>query len=234
MKVSIVIPTYNRSGYISGAITSILMQDYENLQAIIVDDGSTDATENTVKKFVDNKKVFYTQKINTGQADSQNVGFDLADGDLYCTLDDDDVLCDEKSISRRVEMFEKNDCEWIWSSCYEADVNMGNKKLCRAYAKSYLDEWRRDDIAINSIMWRREIKDKIGGYWFDKNLSSNEDWDFKIRCMIHCKCLCLDWPTMTHRVYGGMRSHIHRQSGELTDNEARMREKLKHLYGGLF
>jgi glycosyltransferase involved in cell wall biosynthesis len=235
-RVSVIIPTYNREKYLQGAIDSFYSQDYENKELMVVDDYSTDGTPAIIEENLKRGQMqSYRQYENVGQAACQNMGIQLATGDLICTLDDDDLFYDDQSLSNRVKVFENySDLEFLWSSGQDMSEAGEPWPVGLAYKKTWKEEWEKDDIYINSIMFRKDIRNKIGGYYFDDSLSSNEDWDFKIRCLIHCKAMYITQITVWHRVYWAMRSAVHRESGELQRNEGAMRQKLRKVYGGLF
>jgi glycosyltransferase involved in cell wall biosynthesis len=89
--VSVVIPTYNRSGYVEEAIISALTQDYPRLEVIVVDDGSTDDTRGILLSMKD-RRLRYIQKDHTGAPDTRNRGIVEAKGEFILWLDSDDVL----------------------------------------------------------------------------------------------------------------------------------------------
>ena len=91
MKFSIIVPTYNREKYIIKCIDSVLDQTYDNFEVIIIDDGSTDNTENLVKKYQD-KRIKYFKNENHGIGYSRNFGINKAKGDYIFFLDSDDYL----------------------------------------------------------------------------------------------------------------------------------------------
>lgn len=86
---SIVIPTYNRDVFISRCIDSILHQEYENWEAIIVDDGSTDKTKSVIHAY-DDPRINYFYKENGGVSSARNLGLDNTQGDYIAFLDSDD------------------------------------------------------------------------------------------------------------------------------------------------
>ncbi len=93
-KVSIIIPTYNYGKFICEAIDSILNQTFKDYEIIIVDDGSTDNTEEIIKKYED--KINYFYKTNNGPASARNLGIQNATGDYICFLDSDDIFLPNK------------------------------------------------------------------------------------------------------------------------------------------
>ena len=88
---SVIIPTYNRALLITDSIESILAQTYIHYEIIIVDDGSTDATEQTVRNFNDSR-IKYFKKKHSGVSATRNYGIEKSSGDLICFLDSDDML----------------------------------------------------------------------------------------------------------------------------------------------
>jgi len=106
--VSVLIDTYNYSQFIEKAIDSVLEQTYphDKIEIIVVDDGSTDDTQNKVKKYKDKIRYFY--KSNGGQASAFNLGIKEAHGEYIVLLDSDDY-CLPTRVERIVKEFEKDD-----------------------------------------------------------------------------------------------------------------------------
>ena len=88
--VSVIIPTYNRANLISEAIDSVLQQTFTDFEIIVADDGSTDDTEEVVKRYGDRVRYVWTQNGGTGHA--RNVGMQHARGRYFIFLDSDDVF----------------------------------------------------------------------------------------------------------------------------------------------
>ena len=93
MKISIIIPAYNVEKYIDKCITSVINQTYDNIEAIIVNDGSTDNTALIIEKYseVDNR-IIVVNKENSGVSDSRNIGIENITGDYAFFLDSDDWI----------------------------------------------------------------------------------------------------------------------------------------------
>lgn len=94
MKVSVTIPTFNRAHLLGSAIDSVLRQTYRNLEIIVIDDGSTDGTDQLVARYGD--KVRYFKQPNGGLGAARNAGLDRATGDCIAFLDSDDYWFDFK------------------------------------------------------------------------------------------------------------------------------------------
>ena len=94
--VSIIMPTYNRAGYILETIESIRNQTYANWELIIVDDGSDDNTEEIVAGLQDPRIKFYREQKTGNGSRLKNIGLKKASGNLYAFIDSDDIWAPEK------------------------------------------------------------------------------------------------------------------------------------------
>lgn len=88
--VSVIIPTFNRQSTLDRAISSVLNQTYNNLECLIVDDCSTDATKELVESFDDKRVKYFRNDKNLGVSYSRNLGFKYSRGDYIALLDSDD------------------------------------------------------------------------------------------------------------------------------------------------
>jgi len=86
---SIILPTFNRAHIVENAIKSVLSQNYEKWELIIVDDGSSDDTKKVISKYL-NDQIRYHYQENAGESKARNTGIDLSNGDYIFFLDDDD------------------------------------------------------------------------------------------------------------------------------------------------
>ena len=90
MLISIIIPTYNREKTILRAIDSVLNGSYQNIELIIIDDGSTDTTKEVLSYYIENKLINYFYIENSGVSKARNIGVDIARGEWIAFLDSDD------------------------------------------------------------------------------------------------------------------------------------------------
>jgi glycosyltransferase involved in cell wall biosynthesis len=104
MKVSVIIPTYNRSELLLEAVKSVLNQTYQDFEIIVIDDGSNDDTEDVINGFSD--KLQYIKQENAGVNAARNRALDLAQGEYIATLDNDDIWLDYK-LGLQVEILDK-------------------------------------------------------------------------------------------------------------------------------
>lgn len=91
-KISVIVPCYNMEKYVSRCLDSILRQSYSDLEIIIVNDGSTDATSERIVPYLPDKRVTYIEQQNKGESAARNAGMILATGDLIGFVDADDYI----------------------------------------------------------------------------------------------------------------------------------------------
>lgn len=127
MYISIIIPVYNKQEYLNNCIMSAVEQDYENIEIIIINDGSQDNSENIINTWVskDNRIKYITQK-NKGVSFSRNVGISVAKGDYIFFLDADDMLT-KNAISTLVQFAEQTKADIVVGNVYVKQSGVLNK-----------------------------------------------------------------------------------------------------------
>jgi glycosyltransferase involved in cell wall biosynthesis len=104
--VSVVIPTYNCASYLSKTLDSVLEQTYPNIEIIVIDDGSTDNTQEVLASYQQDIQYFYQD--NHGASVARNLGITLAKGEYITFLDSDDYYVDRQKILLEVECLQAN------------------------------------------------------------------------------------------------------------------------------
>ena len=131
LKVSIIIPTYNRADLLSYTIESALQQDYPNIEVIISDNASTDNTSEMIKQYQDDERFkYFRNEKNLGMVPNQKKGlFDYATGDWAVVLDSDDFFIDNSYISKVMNLINKNnDIILVHANCRILNDNTGYYK----------------------------------------------------------------------------------------------------------
>lgn len=148
--VSVVIPTYNRAELCGAAVRSVLSQTYGRLEVIVVDDGSTDDTEATVRRYGD--PVRYVRQHRSGVAAARNRGMDLADGEFIGFLDSDDTWLPWK-IEAQVEILRRLDeVGMVWTDMCAVDP--GGRTTHPTYLRRMYPAYRhfsRDELFEKSV-----------------------------------------------------------------------------------
>jgi len=182
--VSVIIPTYNRVNTIQRAINSVLKQTYKNFELIIVDDGSTDNTENVILRENDDRIVFLKHDTNKGGSAARNTGISHAKGKYIAFLDSDDEWCPEK-LKKQVEALDKlqtDDWGGIYCGYYYIKKNGEIKKveaLQRGKLKKELLKKELDIGASSTLLFSRTAIEDIG--LFDESFERHQDWEFLVR-----------------------------------------------------
>lgn len=111
--LSIIVPVYNIQNYLEKCIQSILSQDYNNYEIILVDDGSTDNSGKICDKYVSNKKVKVYHKKNGGLSDARNFGIKKSSGKYIMFIDSDDFLYNMHCLKKLNDCIEKTEADVI-------------------------------------------------------------------------------------------------------------------------
>ena len=175
-------PTFNRKNIISVAINSILNQTFKNFELIILDDGSSDGTEefinNSYSDYLKSKKIKYFKLNHNGVSVARNFGLNMAKGNIIAYLDSDNQW-NPNFLS--IMLKELNDSN-KYCSAYSA-VRINNHYNDTAYVLNHEFNrsrlLKRNFIDINSFIHERKLYDEFGG--FDETLSRLVDWDLIIR-----------------------------------------------------
>jgi len=184
--VSVVIPTLNRREWIGASVRSVLAQTFQDLEVIVVDDGSDDGTpELLAAEFGDRIRVV-SLPHNHGRSAARNVGWALARGEFVAFLDSDDLWLPEK-LSRQLPHFDDPAVLLVHSRVGKTDrsgerLEAESRELEQAFevaeARGYgyggiTETWCR--MYTSAVVLRRDLLRRTGG--FDPRLSNFEDWD---------------------------------------------------------
>jgi len=192
--VSIIIPTFNYGHLIAETLNCLQAQTYQIWEAVIIDDGSNDDTENVVQSFIRSDPRFsYTKQVNQGVSVARNLGLKLAKGDFIQFLDADDLISKNK-IDLQLEYFRLNIEVDICISITKFFESQNKSKLYTDFAlrnkslMSNIDGYgytlipsllQRNTIPIQSPLFRKNVVNRIGD--FKIGMHYLEDWDFWFR-----------------------------------------------------
>lgn len=172
--VSIIVPCFNQAEYLSDAIDSVLSQTYNNWECIIVNDGSTDDTEQTALRYCNEDKRFkYIKQENQGLAQSRNNGIKESNGVFILPLDADDKI-GEKYLELAVSRFIEHP-ETTLVYCKAELFGITNKLWVLPYY-SFSDIIWENSIFCTAMYKRSDYNKTIG---YNPNMKYGyEDWDF--------------------------------------------------------
>ncbi|APG60111.1 glycosyltransferase family 2 protein [Christiangramia salexigens] len=180
--VSIIIPCFNQANYLDQALTSILKQDYEDWECLIIDDGSTDHTRESSYKWMKRDRRFkYYYQENKGLSSARNFGINLSKGSFIQFLDADDFL-EKRKLSTSLKEFERKKIVEIVITNYrlfdEYSRNFRNPHF--PIKKEYLNsegvlfKWDKNfAIPIHCGIFCASL---FNDFRFSEDLKSKEDW----------------------------------------------------------
>lgn len=186
--VSVIIPTYNRSAMLVRAIESVMNQTYRNFECIIVNDASTDDTDQILRKIKAERFQYFTHLKNRHVSAARNTGIGCARGDLIAFLDDDDIWNPGK-LEKQVALIQSLDTEFGMVYCW-LDIFKENKVIGEIHSRLrgniFEQTLVRQPIGNSStLLLRSTILKKVGG--FDEKLIRGNDDDFIRRVCLHYK-----------------------------------------------
>lgn len=207
-RVSVVIPTYNRAWSLPEAVDSVLAQDYESFELIVVDDGSTDDTGAVLAAYEDRLRVI--RRKNGGVSAARNTGVRAASGSLIAFLDSDDLWLPGK-IAEQAAYLENHPRRMI---CQTEEIWIRNGvrvNPARRHRKPSGDIFERSLerclVSPSAVMLRRRLLDQVG--LFDERLPACEDYDLWLRVACRWPVYRLDTPRVVKR--GGHADQLSRQ-----------------------
>ncbi|HBV85236.1 MAG TPA: glycosyl transferase family 2 [Desulfosporosinus sp.] len=202
-KVSVVIPTYNHSRYLTHALESVINQSYANLEVIVIDDGSTDGTADVIKPY--RSKINYIYKENGGTPSALNLGLSTASGKYICWLSADDAFLEDK-VAKQVGLME-NDPGMGFSYTSFVVIDAYGKKQYEVNSAFYPSRQEMvtrlmEGCFINgsSVMMRSNALEAVG--FFDIGLPQAHDYDLWFRFLRHYTCGFLPEHLLAYRWHG--------------------------------
>ena len=198
--VSVVIATYNYGCYLSGAIDSALGQTFEDLEVVVVDDGSTDDTPQVIEPYLSDPRVRYHRTENQGQPAAKNTGISLARGRLVAFLDADDLWLPEK-LELQVALFEADAGLGVaYTRRLQMDAN-GRRleyEQPQLHRGNVLPKMFEDNfVCFSSSMVRHDVFDAVGT--FDERIPLAIDYDLWLRVARTFRFDYVDRPLVEYR-----------------------------------
>lgn len=196
VKVSVVMPTYNRAGYLKEAVDSILAQTISDWELILIDDGSTDDTRESVESYKDRRIKYYNFGHN-GIAFSRNIGNLLSRGEIIVVADSDDVNLPDRLEVTCQEM-EKSNADMIYSSMFHFD-NSGKKELVPSHPFSGEKLKDGNFIYHPTVAYRRDVAMKCP---YAEDLEMVEDYHMYLQAAEEgYRFHQIEKPLVMHRIH---------------------------------
>jgi len=189
MKFSIITPCYNRANTITRVIESILNQDYQNFELIIIDDGSSDHSDEVMKQYQDNPKIKYIKlSKNYGVNRARNVGFDnvSSDVDWITLLDSDDEFFPQALTIMKEVILKNPKLDYFRFS----EINEKGKRVCFVKEDNFIADYKSTVLEKDAYGgWTATLSKKIidSGFRFEERVNGFESlsW-FELSKTVKC------------------------------------------------
>ena len=198
--VSIIMPSYNTAKYIKETIKSVINQTYTNWELLIVDDCSTDNTDEIIREFKDDRIKYFKNEKNSGAAISRNKALREAKGKWIAFLDSDD-LWEKEKLEKQINFMKDNTYYFSYTQYQEIDENSkslnklvtGPKRITKTGMYNYC--W----LGCLTVMYNAE---KIGLIQIE-NLPKNNDYAIWLKAIKKANCYLLKENLAKYRIRSG-------------------------------
>jgi len=205
--VSVIIPTYNRAGVISQTIDNVFCQTYQNIELIVVDDGSTDDTGSVLRRYGDRIRIL--TQANAGPAAARNRGIEVSRGEIVAFQDSDDLWKPTK-LEQQVAVLNRLDdsvpcclCNAIFRVIRQQeytsfDISSLHPSLEEGLWLNVAEVLATRFVLFNqTVAIRRRALEKVGG--FDESLKYLEDYDLPLRLAMEGPWAFIRTPLVIYR-----------------------------------
>lgn len=190
--VSVIIPGYKNS-YIVETIESALSQTYQNIEILVIDDGSPNNLRELLDKYICSNQIRYIYQENQKMAAARNNGIKSAKGEFIAFLDDDDLWMPQK-IEKQLALFNRDVIGLVYT--YAEGFNKADKVQIPNFeieknGRIFTDIFLQDFIANSSVMVRSECFEKLGVFNATPGYFGVDDCDMWTRICYHYSAICL-------------------------------------------
>jgi glycosyltransferase involved in cell wall biosynthesis len=220
--VSVITATYNMAGYIGETLDAILAQDYQNIESIIIDDGSTDNTMEVLEPYLKDPRVRVVQQANAGQTVAKNRGVAEARGEFIAFCDADDTWRVDK-LSLQIPEFNNPQVAVVFSDiiCVDGegkviDIPPMQRVGGRITGALLVDNF----VPFPTSVARADVLEEVKG--FDESLTMSIDYDLWLRISVKYLFAYVEQPLANYRIWEGQMSN---KTGERLDNFFKLLER---------
>ncbi len=206
-QVSVVVPTHNRHGLLALTLQTVLWQQDVELEAIVVDDGSTDGTSESVEGLGDRRVRLVRHETPQGVSAARNHGIDAARGEWIAFLDDDDLWAPNK-LAMQLQVAVGSKTTWSYAGAVKIDERQriigGRPPPSPAMLMARLRSWNLVPGGCSGVIAARDALASAGH--FDERLVNLADWDLWIRLGRTGQPACAPDPLVGYRFHQGQAS----------------------------
>ncbi|AWX14693.1 hypothetical protein CEP48_00115 [Mergibacter septicus] len=183
MKISVIIPVYNTEKYLSKCLDSIINQNFNDIELIIVNDNSPDNSLEIIKNYMmkENRIILINKTKNEGLSAARNSGIEMAKGEYLLHIDSDDYIVNNNYISHMYKLARDNNADIVISDYYQQDYNQ--KMIYRKNGK-YPENKKLNNIDVINDLFQGNSAPSVWGKLIKRSLYINNN-------ITHIKEICL-------------------------------------------
>ena len=204
--ISVVIPAYNAGKFIRDALDSVVRQTFDDIEIIVVDDGSVDSTAEIIKEYFD-RRIRYFHQENSSQAVARNKGISLSQGEYVAFLDSDDMWHRDK-LEKQMRLFNNPSTGLVYSRLeyLEPDIKTKSSPNNPCYrGKVFKKLLFGNFIPCSSVVLRKSVLDSK--HMFRTCRKGVEDWDLWLRLSLITEFDYFGEPLVKYRSHAQSVSH---------------------------
>ena len=237
--VSVVMPAYNHERFVGQALDSVLGQTHANLEVIVIDDGSRDATGDVLDEYAKRcttHPLTVVHQQNSGTPDAINHGLSLARGDVIALMNSDDLYAPTR-LARLLSAMRQGNARFAFSATsfvdeagatigaddrYVAELREGIARAARAPDPVYALVTSNIAISSGNFVFQRQLLDATGGFCA---MRVCHDWDFILAASYHTPLVFLNEPLYVYRLHA---------ANTFADRGLTTRLEIEQLLAGFF
>lgn len=189
--ISVVVPVYNGAKYLTKTVESILAQDHENLELLLINDGSSDNSKELIESLASTEpRIKAFTKDNGGVANARNFGIRQAKGDFIAFCDQDDLWLPSK-LSKQLPLFSNMKTGLVYTGAI-ADYVLYGKQSKPNFDQKYRGEvferlTQQNMFTCCTAMARKSFLEEVGGFDDDRALMGVDDWHLWLKLALVCE-----------------------------------------------
>jgi glycosyltransferase involved in cell wall biosynthesis len=208
--VSVILPVYNRAGWVARAVESVFAQTHRHLELLVIDDGSTDGTRYVLDGF--GSRVHVLKQSHAGAEAARNLGLAHARGEFVAFIDSDDMWHPDR-LSRQLPLFHRPEVGLVFGNAVLVDYS---RTPPRRLKRTFFDRVRPSRgrvtgelargcfVPFSSVLVRRELLAEAGGFTPGRVASDYSKW---VELSVVCEFDYVEAPVFEYAIHEGGISH---------------------------
>lgn len=228
-RVTVLMPVYNAAKYLEDSIISVLSQTFTNFDFLIINDGSTDLSEEIILSFNDKRIIYKKNAINYGIAKTLNYGLRIANGEYIIRMDSDDICVDIR-IEKQVKFMDNNPDIGLCGSFFTSfGDSVQNYILPTNHDEIKVSFLNKNVIAHPTVIIRKRLF-QINNLFYNEEYIFGEDYELWSRAIRHFKVANINEFLLLYRKHNNQTSYRLKKNKHMIDIKIKLNQ-ISHLIG---